>query len=535
MTIAKRLLMLVLIAATGMLAIGGFSLYKITQIRAGIHETNDNILPSLKQIEQAEVALQRARTPVLRHMMASPAEKSKEERRFIDRRSDFDQAYAAYEKLIADQKDREYFDTVRRQAAEFFAHSEKVMAASRQGQMELAQQLLAEQRKLIDELTQAMLAHSTYNHQLANSQVENSEKLADQTIWFVSVATAIALLICSTLGFFIYRNVTQSLSGMINTFGKVEHELDFTLRLNESGQDEVAQAGHAFNALLSRLQQSFRDITTRSSSVDEAAGRMAGASEQMSSASGYQSESASSMAASIEELTVSINHVADRAGETKDLSLAAGEMARQGGRIIGETVEGINSIAETVRTASNRIANLEQQSEQINSVVSVIKDVADQTNLLALNAAIEAARAGEQGRGFAVVADEVRKLAERTTQSTTEIASTIQEMQAGAHQAVESIAAVVGQVEAGVVNAEAAKEAIRKIEESSHQTVTMVADISEAIREQSVASTSIAQEVEKIAQMSEENSASARSTSVTAGELAKLSQQMQHIVEQYRI
>ncbi len=535
MTIAKRLLFLVSVAAIGMMAVGGFSLAKIAEIKAGIRETSDNVLPSLKLIEQAEVAFQRARTPVLRHMLAAPADKDSEEKRFNDRRIEFDQAYAAYEKVIYDEKDRAYFDNIRRLAAEFFTHSERIMAASRHERIELAQQLIAEQRKVLDELTPLLLEHSAYNHQLANHQVVNSEKLADQTVWFVTVTTGIALLVCGVMGFFIYRTVTQSLSGMIQTFGKVEHDLDFTLRLNESGQDEVTQAARAFNSRLSRLQQSFRDITTRSGSVDEAAGRLAAASEQMSSASGYQSESASSMAASIEELTVSINHVADRAGETKELSLAAGEMARQGGKIIGETVDGINSIAETVRNASERIANLEQQSDKINSVVSVIKDVADQTNLLALNAAIEAARAGEQGRGFAVVADEVRKLAERTTQSTAEIASTIQDMQSGAHHAVESIAAVVGQVEAGVVSAEAAKEAIRNIEDSSHQTVTMVADITEAIREQSVASTSIAQEVEKIAQMSEENSASSHSTSVTAGELAKLSQQMQHIVEQYRI
>ena len=322
---------------------------------------------------------------------------------------------------------------------------------------------------------------------------------------------------------------------MVTMFKRIEHDLDFTGRLEVRGSDEVAQASTAFNRLLDRLQASFREISSHTEAVNTAANRVANASHEMSIASGHQSEAASSMAATVEEMTVSINHVADRAGEANQLSTASGELAHKGEGIIGDTVAGINSIAETVRHASEQISRLEQQSERINNVVSVIKEVADQTNLLALNAAIEAARAGEQGRGFAVVADEVRKLAERTTQSTQEIASTILEMQAGAQAAVQGIHAVVERVDTGVSRAEQANQAIQEIGDGSRRTVDMVGDISDAIREQSVASTAIAQQVEKIAQMSEENSAAAQSTSDTAGELAHLAQEMQQVVAQYRV
>ena len=165
--------------------------------------------------------------------------------------------------------------------------------------------------------------------------------------------------------------------------------------------------------------------------------------------------------------------MADRAGEANRLSSSSGELAVGGQAIIGQTVEGINGIAETVHQAAEQIARLETDSERINAVVAVIKDVADQTNLLALNAAIEAARAGEQGRGFAVVADEVRKLAERTTKSTQEIAATITEMQTGSQNAVQGIQAVVGRVEDGVAKAEKANQAIQEIGGSSQQTVAM--------------------------------------------------------------
>ena len=224
----------------------------------------------------------------------------------------------------------------------------------------------------------------------------------------------------------------------------------FTLRLDATGKDEVAQAGRAFNELLNGLQNNLRQLSSHAESVHQAASRVSNASHEMSIASGQQSESAAAMAAAIEELTVSVSHVADRAGETRNLSAEAGRLANEGEGVIEQTVNVINSIATTVGDASSQIVNLEQQSEKISNVVSVIKEIADQTNLLALNAAIEAARAGEQGAGFAVVADEVRKLAERTGKSTQEITSTIQNMQSGALAAVNSIQSVESTVKEGV-------------------------------------------------------------------------------------
>ena len=209
--------------------------------------------------------------------------------------------------------------------------------------------------------------------------------------------------------------------------------------------------------------------------------------------------------------------------------------AQRGAQVVQQTVEVMHQIAQQMQDASDGIEALDKQSQLISAILKTISGIADQTNLLALNAAIEAARAGEQGRGFAVVADEVRKLAERTTQSTQEIASTILEMQAGAQAAVHGIHAVVERVDEGVSRAEQANEAIQEIGEGSRKTVDMVGDISDAIREQSMASTAIAQQVEKIAQMSEENSAAAQSTSDTAGELAHLAQEMQQVVAQYRL
>jgi len=181
------------------------------------------------------------------------------------------------------------------------------------------------------------------------------------------------------------------------------------------------------------------------------------------------------------------------------------------------------------------VHGLEQHSQQIAKIVLVIKEVADQTNLLALNAAIEAARAGEQGRGFAVVADEVRKLAETTASSTKEIAATIDTMRADAGHAVLSMRSVVSQVAQGVEHAHEANASIKKIGEGSRNAVGMVEEITAAIREQGVATNSIATKVERIAQMSEESSQAAVHSAEAALELDRVAAGMQEIVNAYRL
>ncbi|MDR1855170.1 MAG: methyl-accepting chemotaxis protein [Azoarcus sp.] len=184
----------------------------------------------------------------------------------------------------------------------------------------------------------------------------------------------------------------------------------------------------------------------------------------------------------------------------------------------------MNQISQTVGAASDVILELGEESKQITSVVNVIKEVADQTNLLALNAAIEAARAGEQGRGFAVVADEVRKLAERTAQSTVDISAMVDKIQNSAKGAVDTMQQVVSQVEEGKTLAQEAGECMVSIQQGSEKVSNAVVDISNALREQSRASQDIAKHVESVAQMSDENQVAAQETLSNARHAEELAQ-----------
>ncbi|MBK1681126.1 methyl-accepting chemotaxis protein [Rhodocyclus tenuis] len=536
MSIAARITLLIVIGLLGALSIGGFSLYQMANINNSVREMDENTLPSLIALSKAERWILRSRAPLLTSLLETDAEKRRVfETRFRETSGAAKEALRDYEKLVSDDKDRELLANEVRLVDAYIGHADRILAAAQAGQRDDALKLLAEARDTIDDMVKSFTAHMEYNEQLADVNAKLAEVAYDQARLLLAVSVLLLLALLGGLGFQTQRQVSRSLAEMVNSFTRIEKDLDFTVRLPAGGKDEIARVANAFNALAERLQQSFRQIAQQATALGTATERVSTASREMSMASRQQSESASSMAAAVEEMTVSVNHVADRADDSNRLATEAGKLASDGEKVINNTVGAINGIADSVRTASDQLTQLESQSEKISAIVSTIREIADQTNLLALNAAIEAARAGEQGRGFAVVADEVRKLAERTGLSTQEITDTIQQMVSGSQAAVGSIQSVEGAVQQGVGYAGQASEAMREIGTGSRNTVEVVSEITSAIREQGTASQEIAKQVERIAQMTDENSAAAQATSETAEELAAMARELTEIVARYRI
>ncbi|KAB2970695.1 HAMP domain-containing methyl-accepting chemotaxis protein [Zoogloea sp.] len=346
---------------------------------------------------------------------------------------------------------------------------------------------------------------------------------------------AAGILSGALFSWLLIRSVTLPLSDIRNVVSRVRDTSDFTLTVEHQAKDEVGQTATAFNELLATLRTTLGTLLQSVAHVRRTALEMSRNAGQSADAAATTSDAAASMAASVEQMSVSISHVGENARDAFALAHRTGDYSNQGGEVIQRAVTEINHIASSVQEVAATIEDLGAHSDRISGVVQVIKDVADQTNLLALNAAIEAARAGEAGRGFAVVADEVRKLAERTAQATGEISRMIGEIQASARNAVVTMDKAMAQVGTGVRLADQAGQAIKEIRESTGNVAAVVGNISEAIAEQGSASQSIAALVERVAQAAEENSATAGSSAEAARELEALSSRMQEVASRFRI
>lgn len=350
-------------------------------------------------------------------------------------------------------------------------------------------------------------------------------------LWGLGIGgfVAISLLLIS-------RNIIRTLGGDPTEATAISKRIaagDLSAQVNYDRNNPDSLLAN-ISTMQDTLRAMIRTIIGNAEQVAAAADRLFNASEEVADKTRRQSDAASSMAASVEEMAVSIDQVKENAREAHSISEEAGSISEEGAAVIHSAASEMRKISEAVQSSTAIVEELGRQSDQITSIVNTIRDIADQTNLLALNAAIEAARAGEQGRGFAVVADEVRKLAERTSLSTKEIAEMVGKIQGGTRSAVGSMQAGVNQVTHGVELANRAGDSIERIRDGAQRVTQVVNGISYSITEQSSASNEIAHQLETIAQVSEESAIAVRRTADAARELHSLSASLHKAVAEFK-
>ncbi len=377
--------------------------------------------------------------------------------------------------------------------------------------------------------------------QLAGKAASVSREIGSlqQTLIFtrtVLIAVLVAgILLLGLLGWLLQRALVAPLRNMEAAISGTADNLDFCTQIPVDSADEIGRALLAYNRLLDRLRGNFAEIQQSIANLLDTTEEVDHSSRRIARNSQVQSDASTNMAAAVEQMTVSISMVAEHTDNASQHTQHSRDVAEKSAEVILHTVGGIKQISDSVREAAERIKALRSDCDSIASMAKIIREIADQTNLLALNAAIEAARAGEQGRGFAVVADEVRKLAERTTASTQEISNLLNHMQDSARLAVDSMGHTENAVEMEVGNASQAGESIAQIKTSAEDAASVVSGISSAMREQETASSIIARHIEQIAQISEQNSSAASASANSASKMTLVGREVANILSAYKV
>jgi methyl-accepting chemotaxis protein len=512
MKIGARLTALVVMLLTMLILVGGVSTYVLMSDNDDLATMYKHRLTGMNQLHEINALNQN-----IRQKLASayfiPANKDQD---LADIETDLDQIgknWDAYKAMKSGPEEMELAKVVSVASKKYQADAvDPAIAAIKSGDMAQLKKSIVEDIR--PKYTELMTAFTP----LLELQINEGKKTYEADDAFYQIfrnvmiaAESFGVLLGILLGYSIVRGVIRSIDELRDVMVKMSADGDLTRRVKVFGKDEVAQAALSFNGLI----EGFADIIGKGSQT--------------------QSEAAASTAAAVEEITVSINSVAENTEDVRKLSEKSLNQTKHGNDSVVAMIGEIGRVQEAVTLIADSVKEFVESTRAIAGMTQQVKDIADQTNLLALNAAIEAARAGEQGRGFAVVADEVRKLAEKSAKSASEIDRVTNSLN-------QKSASVETVVQTGLSSLQATQEQVGRVSailteagDAVSQSSHGVSDIAASVNEQSLASTEIARNVEKIAQMSEENHAALESNSKDIVLLEKLAKGLQDAVSRFKV
>ncbi len=439
------------------------------------------------------------------------------------------------------EKDKKEFEDVESiltkieiQHKDYEVHVNEIIKAIDHGDMhhahEIAEKTEVEEEK-IDHALESLLAELEKFTAEAALQAEHDEQTALRILFIIAV---ISIIISSGMAVFIIRGLLKKIRAAVNV-AEVISSGDLTQEVVVDGTDEMGRLLGALSTMRTNLYNMIIQMNDSSSQLAAASEELATVSEETSQNINSQQSEVEQAATAINEMTATIQEVARNAASTSETAFTTNQLTVEGQNIVKQTVSSISQLANDIENASGVIHQLESHSENIGGVLDVIKNIAEQTNLLALNAAIEAARAGEQGRGFAVVADEVRTLASRTQESTQEIESMIDKLQSGSREAVQVMESSRKQASESVEHANSAGSALQSITESVSLISDMNTQIATAAEEQSSVAEEINRNIVSVNNFGTQNSAAAHESTATSEELARLATGLQELIAQFKV
>ncbi|CAN7591736.1 methyl-accepting chemotaxis protein [Aquipseudomonas alcaligenes] len=515
---------------------GLFSLNRMSVINDASTEISQSWLPSVRTIAQINLSLTELRQVQLGHVLAT----DQSSQQFLETRmreiiAQLDKAESTYKAGIDPGRDQQLFDRYTLERQGFIAGVDKLLAMSKGGEKAAATELL--QGPLLDNYRTTLKALnelSDYNTQgadAANTQAD--ENYASATTAVISVLV-IAALITVALAWALTRSITLPLSEAVQAAGVVASG-DLTGRIDTAGKDEPAQLLTALLRMQQQLRGTIQQIGTSATQLASAAEELNAVTEEGNRSLTRQHDEIEMAATAVNEMTAAVEEVARNASSTSDASRASEESAQDGRDRVQQTVQAIRSMSQEVAHTSTLVEGLADRAQSISKVLDVIRAIAEQTNLLALNAAIEAARAGEQGRGFAVVADEVRALAHRTQESTREIEQMIGSIQSGTGEAVGAMNQNDQRARQMLEIAEAAGRALVEITEQVSQINERTLVIASAAEEQAQVAREVDRNLVNIRDISVQTATGANQTAAASHELSRLAVELNGMVARFTV
>jgi methyl-accepting chemotaxis protein len=438
---------------------------------------------------------------------------------------------------IASEEGKEELAAVRTNYADFMRANAKVIQLSREHKNAEARGVSnGEARETFSQVQEHLNKAQSVAEAFMADQSKESDALYTRTKWMMLAVSFIGLGLSFSFGFFMVQQTTRRIHKVSEYIKDVaEGEGDLTKRIHVEHVDELGELSNHFNTFMEKLHDIISQVAASTEHIASASEEISSSATQVAQSAETQKDQTSQVATAMQEMSSTVTQVSDNSRQASENAKEAGDLARTGGVVVADTVKVIQGVSDATRDTSAKIEELGRSSDQIGQIIGVIDDIADQTNLLALNAAIEAARAGEQGRGFAVVADEVRKLAERTTQATKEIAQMIKTIQEETKKAVSAMKSGTDKVDAGVESAREAGAALEKIIHSADGVQDMVTHIATAATQQASATEQVNSNMEQIAKMVHQSSIGAQESARACQDLSNLALDLQQLVGRFKL
>lgn len=441
------------------------------------------------------------------------------------------------EAVLQTEEGKKLFAELQRATTDTRALQDEQFSLARKGNMKEVLVLAGSPRalQLRSELGKALKAlQERYEKQ--REQAHAAQRQTESgTRTVVVLLAVIGLAVGCLVAVLIARSVAVAIARMYSLIQEIAVNNLAVEDMQITSEDEIGKAGAALNTMKNNLKEIIQSIAGTAEHVASASEEISSSASLQAQGAETQKDQAAQVATAMQEMSSTVLQVSENSNKAAEASRAAAETARKGGSIVDETLTRMRAIAESVSSTAKKVEELGKSSDQIGRIIGVIDDIADQTNLLALNAAIEAARAGEQGRGFAVVADEVRKLAERTTTATKEIAQMIQTVQSETKMAVTAMEAGTKQVEEGVTSTAQAGDALKEIIHMSEQVGEMITHVATAATEQSSASEEVNNNMEQIAKLVKESADGAQQSAKACQDLSGLALDLQKMVSNFQL